>query len=55
MMRVRLMAMGFVGVVVSGSVLGCGSDPAVFATPESTATVPAAVTQDVVLAVEGMT
>ena len=55
MMRVRWMAMGFAGAVVAGSVLGCGSDPAVSAIPESTATVPAAVTQDVVLAVEGLT
>jgi hypothetical protein len=55
MMRVRLIAMGFAGVVVAGSVLGCGSDPAGFAAPESTAVVPAALTRDVVLAVEGMT
>lgn len=55
MIRARLMVMGVAGVVAVGALSGCGSGPAAVETTESTADVPAVVTQDVALAVEGMT
>jgi hypothetical protein len=49
------MTLGVAGVLAAGAMSGCGSDAGGLETAESTAAMAPAVTQDVALAVEGMT